>query len=79
MPKLHADFTAPLNLLVGPAMKQMLVAAAFYRGEKGSFAAPTRDYIQAGMDAWLATLTTKERARFDEILANVKVSDAYRK
>ena len=79
MPKLHAEFTAPLNLLVQPAMKQMLIAVAYFRGEGGSFAGPARDFIRAGMDQWLAGLSAKDRARFEEIMESVRVADSYRK
>ena len=78
MPKLHADFTAPLNLLVAPAMKQSLVALGYYRGAKGHFAGPTKDLIQDGLDRFIAGLSPVERKRFEEILESVRVAEAYR-
>ena len=73
MPKLHADYTVPLNILLGQdGTKEILIAVAYYRGQGGRFAGPARDFLRDGCERFAAGLSPKERARFDEILANVK-------
>lgn len=77
MPKTHADFTTPLNILVTPEMKQLLIATSYHRGSRGAFGGVTRDMIQAGLDKYRAGLSPSERKAFDEILDNIKIQAAY--
>lgn len=76
MPKLHASYTEPLNLLVTRDMKNTLTAVRYHKGIK-SVGEATKDVILMGLDKFLAGLSPVDRKRFDEILDNVKVQAAY--
>ena len=73
MPKLQKDFPEQLNMLVGRGTVEQLIAVAYFRGEGGQYAGPARDFIARGLREFVASLDAKERARFEEILGNVKV------
>jgi hypothetical protein len=80
MPKLTVDFSVPINVLIrDDGTKQALVAIAFYRGEAGSYAGPVREALAKYAREFRAGLGEAEAKRYDEILANVQTSDAYRK
>jgi len=77
MPKGHLNYTTPLNLLVTPEMKSTISAVRFYRGSR-SVGETTKDLISDALSRWIGALAPADRRRFDEILANVKIAEAYR-
>ena len=80
MPKLKADYPVTCNLLLpDDGTKEVLVAISFYRGERGSFAGPARDFLRDGCDRFQASLTGRERARFLEILETVRAAAGVQK
>jgi hypothetical protein len=74
MPKRTKDFPEQLNFLAGRGVTEQLLAVAYFRGEGATYAGPARDFVATGYRLFLASLDEKERKRFDEILANVKIS-----
>ena len=77
MPKLYSAYPVPLNILMADdGTKEALRAVAYFRGEAGHHAGPARDFIRFGLDAWVSGLSTRDRARYDEILANVRAASA---
>lgn len=79
MAKKRMNYPEQVNLLCAEGVRDLLVAIAFYRGEKGKYAIPARDFITDGIARFVGGLSVKERAVFDEILATVKTSELYRK
>lgn len=73
MPKKTTDFPEQINLLCPEDTTIMLVSIAYYRGDGGKYAGPARDFILTGIRNWIEALAPKDRKRFDEILANVKI------
>ena len=76
--KSGVTFSEPLNLLVDPEMKQMLIAISYYRGESGAFAGPARDFIRDGIDRFHASLTGVNKQRFESILENVRTAATFK-
>lgn len=74
MPKKTTDFPEQINLLCPEDTTIMLIAIAYYRGDGGKYAGPARDFIATGIRNWIEALAPKDRKRFDEILANVKIT-----
>ena len=73
MPKLSTDFPEQINLLCPLDTQAQLIAIAYYRGEAGRYAGPARDFILSGIRDWVEALGPKERKRYEEILANVRI------
>jgi hypothetical protein len=74
MPKLNKVYTDQLNFLAPGGTMDALVAIAFYRGDKGRYAGPARDFISKGIREFIEALPEKERRRFDDILRNVQIT-----
>lgn len=75
MPKLTKDFTVPINILVrDDQTKEKLIAIAYYRGEGGSYAGPTRDALALYIQNFEGGLSPEERKRYESILENVMIS-----
>lgn len=74
MPKKSTDFPEQINILCPEDTTIQLIAIAYYRGDGGRYAGPARDFIATGIREWIEALAPKERKRFDEILANVKIT-----
>lgn len=74
MPKKSTDFPEQINILCPEDTTIQLIAIAYYRGDGGRYAGPARDFIATGIREWIEALDAKSRKRFDEILANVKIT-----
>ena len=75
---IHYDPT-PLTFKYPDGMKETLIAIAYYRGDKGQHSKVVRDFLQAGIDRFLAQLGEKDRLRYERILGTVTTSETYRK
>lgn len=56
-------------------MRLQLIAIGYFRGIGGEYATPARNMIDKEIAEFLQGLSATERARFDEILANVKIRE----
>jgi len=74
MPKKTTDFPEQINILCPEDTTIQLIAIAYYRGDGGRYAGPARDFIATGIREWIEALDAKSRKRFDDILANVKIT-----
>jgi uncharacterized membrane protein len=74
MPKRNVDFPVHLNTLQREGVREKLKAISYYRGDSGDFGVVARDFIEAGIVAFETSLSERERKRYAEILANVRVS-----
>lgn len=74
MPKLVSTYTDQINFLTITGTGDMLRAISYYRGSRGRLADPARDFIDAGIRNFVDGLDKKERARFEDILSNVKIT-----
>jgi hypothetical protein len=80
MAKRQQILTVHLNMLVpNDGTLETLRAIAYFRGESGEFAAPARDFLIQGIERFRAGLSDRDKARFAEILHNVKVTEELRK
>jgi hypothetical protein len=75
VPKLELVFTDQINFLAVRGTADQLRAIAYYRGDRGRFAGPARDFLDKGIRDFVAALSPKERARYEEILASVKIAN----
>lgn len=73
MPKLELIFTDQVNFLTVRGTLDQLRAIAYFRGERGHFAGPARDFLDKGIREFVAALSPSERKRYDEILENVLI------
>ena len=75
MPKMTTDYPEQINFLAPRGVTSQLRAISYYRGERGRYADPARDFVSAGIIAFIAALPPKERRRFDDILATVRITE----
>jgi hypothetical protein len=73
MPKKRTDYPEQINILTVKGTTENLIAISYYRGDKGYYAGPAKDFIADGIKRFIESLTPKERKRFDEILENVRI------
>lgn len=73
MPKLELIFVDQVSVLTLAGTLDQIKAIAYYRGDRGHYAPALRDFIDKGIRDFYEALSPKERARYDEILANVRV------
>lgn len=78
MPKTVLNFNEQINFLASSGTLDQLIAISYYRGETGKYAGPVRDFVAKGIREWVGSLSPAERKRYEEILANVKVTSKYR-
>lgn len=74
MPKKTIDFPEQINILAPAGITEKLIAIAYYRGQAGAYAGPARDFLARGIDQFIEGLSDKDRKRFNEILANVRIT-----
>lgn len=80
MSKGKLKYHVPLNLLIeDDGTKQALIAINYFRGNGGSYAEPSRDALREYVQRFRDGLSESQRKQFDEILATVKTTEAYRK
>lgn len=75
MPKRGHSFTCQLSFGVFPDLRQKLIALGYLTGVAGQYAVPARNLLEQAVAARIAGMTPEERARYDEILGNVKIQD----
>ena len=75
MPKRGHSFTCQLSFGVFPRLRQELIALGYLTGVAGQYAVPARNLLEQAVAAKLAGMDADERARFDEILANVRIQE----
>ena len=73
MPKLNKDFPAQLSISTTDESKICLIAIGYMTGNGGEYATTSRNFLDQGIRDYLAKLDPKERARWEEILANVRI------
>ena len=76
MPKMHKDFPDRLFFNCSVELRQKLVALAYLRQAGGMYASVARDLIAEAVAEKVASLNPRQKADYDEILANVKLQDA---
>ena len=74
MPKTSKDFNATLNFGVDLDLKQKLTAIGYFTQRKGEYASPARNFLHLQVDSFLQGLSAKQRADFESILANVRIT-----
>lgn len=74
MPKKTIDYTDKFIVLCPPGTTEALIAISYYRGEAGQYAGPIRDFVARGIREFVESLSDKDRRRYDEILANVRIT-----
>lgn len=79
MPKKTTDYPEQINFLAREGTLEKLIAIAYFRGEAGIYAGPTRDFVQAGIRQWTESLTTNDRKRFESILKTVAEAQTMKK
>ncbi len=77
--KKKLNYSDQLNVLYPDGTRAVLVAIAFFRGQKGDYAKAARDLIGEGINHFRAELSVRDRAVFEDILATVRTSESYRK
>lgn len=73
MPKMQINYTDQINFLAPNGTMSLLRAISYYRGSRGFYADPARDFMDRGIREFVEGLSPKDRKRFDEILENVKI------
>jgi len=76
MAKKVLTYRDQVNFLTVEGTVTKLVAISYYRGEGGAFAGPARDMIDRGIREFIASLSPKERKRFEDIMENVRIMRA---
>lgn len=77
MAKKSTDFPDQVNVMCPEDTLILLRSIGYFRGESGQFAGPARDFIVQGMKSFIESLSPKDRKRFDDIVANVRVMKAH--
>lgn len=78
MVKKTSTYTEQTNTRLTPEMVVQLVAVSFFQGRRGEYSALIRDFLTQGIARFEAGLSERDRARYDEILANVRESESLR-
>ena len=79
MPKRTIDYPIHLNMLVADdGTKEELIAISYFRNGSDEFGPVVRDFIQDGLIRFRASLSERDKARFREILENVKLTRSMR-
>lgn len=70
-------FDTNLTVVLSREFRIQLAAISFHMGQKGMCSRPAKKFMAEGVARYLAALTPKERATYDEILKNVTmIADA---
>ena len=78
MPKISKDFPDQLSISSPLGLREQLVAIAYMQGAGGEYATPARNFLSRSVSEYIAGLGPLDRARYEKILANVKVIRAGR-
>jgi hypothetical protein len=62
-----------MTIVVDRATRIKLVAIAYHMGQKGLYSRPAKIFLNKGMEDYMANLTPKQQAAYDEIMMNVQV------
>lgn len=76
MPKKRKDFPGQLSLNVADDLRVKLIALGYLQGSGGEYAAPARNILTEGVERVIRNMDEHQRARFDEILTNVRLIEA---
>jgi len=74
MPKMKISYPDHVNFLAGPDTVMRLTAIAYFRGQRGRYAEPLRDFVEAGIREFIAGLKPAERRQYEEILENLRIT-----
>jgi hypothetical protein len=75
MPKKRVNYDSQLSFQLENKLRLQLVALAYLRGDRGSYAGVCRQYLHDGVTEAIRKFGPADRARFDEILMNVTIAD----
>ncbi len=75
MPKTDLIYKEQCNFLNVAGTIRKLVAISYYKGGKGRYADPARNFITDGIRRFEEGLSEKDRKRYLEILDNLNLAD----
>lgn len=76
MPKTDLIYKEQCNFLNVAGTIRKLVAISYYKGGKGRYADPARNFIADGIRRFEEGLSEKDKKRYLEILDNLNLADS---